>query len=451
MKLFVIGSDVPFQHHGEEGVTAVNIVSYQILKSLKLMSHDITLQIIFNRVHPDGSLSAAESQELQRLTEDGFTVLPPIYAGSYLNKRPVSAIETIGKRLRILTCHGRVSDHYPATRVGPLARERIRASGCDAILTLWSPEGTAATYGFRDIPKVSYQADPDYHPVEVRLKDHELFSGTTGYLPTADNLSARVRLILHRWWLAGFKKAHLRMMRDVDAIATIAAGNANFYRTQGHPRSIYARNTWFDPAQNGTGLGTSNPHSQGDRRTVKIIGHAGNLNATGTTYGLKFLLVDLLPILEKIMDGIDYRIHIIGGGQIAPVLQPRLQHPKIIVRGFVKNLDSELRSSDIFLLLNNAGTYKAAFTRMIMAWSMGLCLIAHGNSHEAIPEVAPAQNVLVGNTPLEVAQQIRLAATDPAVNQRIRREGRTTYEKYFAPQIVARTLHEELVRLAGAG
>jgi hypothetical protein len=104
-------------------------------------------------------------------------------------------------------------------------------------------------------------------------------------------------------------------------------------------------------------------------------------------------------------------------------------------------------SGDVFLMMNNAGSYKAAYTRHMVAWSMGLCLIAHSDSQKAIPEIEHGKNALLGSTPEEIAQLVRLAVTDRDLNERIRQGGRETYEKCFTPRIVVETLCQKMKAL----
>ena len=127
-------------------------------------------------------------------------------------------------------------------------------------------------------------------------------------------------------------------------------------------------------------------------------------------------------------------MHVIGGGDVVPSLKPFLKQDRLVMRGFVKDLDKELRSSDVFLFLNNAGPHLANFTRHVIAWSMGLCLVAHANSRKTLPEMTHMENALIGNTPEEIARMVYLAATDKDVNLRIRRQGRLTFERHFAPR-----------------
>lgn len=437
MKIFLFGSNVPYRSHDQEGVTAVCTVLYELIRGLLQLDHEIVLQLIFNKFRKEDFLQSSEKNELDHLSKLGVTVLDPLYLEKHMGQSKSSTHSKCLERLLwLVTGRASIKDFYPAIDLKNLVSDRIRSARVDAILTIWSPEGVAATYGFHGLPKIVYQGDVDFIPSQVRLKVRTLFNGR----PAAKTVE--VSRWRHLWRerirMIRFRQAHLRLMQDVDVIANVTASNADFYKKQGHPRSIYVQNTWCDSEIGSAHL---------DHPTIKIIGHVGYLDRTGSTYGLKFLLVDLLPALEEAMKGINYQIHLIGGGSVISSLQPFLKHPRVVVRGFVKDLDAELKSCDIFLMLNNAGSYQAAYTRHIMAWSMGLCLIVHENSRKAIPEIIPLSNALVGSTPSEIAKAIHLAATDKDLNQKIRQGGRMTYEKFFTPHHVAEALSEEALSL----
>jgi glycosyltransferase involved in cell wall biosynthesis len=231
-------------------------------------------------------------------------------------------------------------------------------------------------------------------------------------------------------------------MRGVDVIANVTASNAEFYRAAGHPGSVYVPNTWID-----SGFAETGPRPV--RRPYRIIGHAGYLNRTGSTFALKFLFAELLPELDKVMGELEFEVVIAGSGKIPTALQPYVNHKRIVLKGFVEDFDAELRTSDVFLLLNNAGRYIAAYTRHMVAWSMGLCLIAHANSKKAIPEIEHMENALIAADAKELAGLVRAALIDADLNAKIRRGGRRIFEEHFSADKVARALSGHIERLAG--
>lgn len=425
--VFALVSDVPFRGSTDPQVTAVNVVCYALLAALRRRGCDVSLQILLDRA--EGTLRAAEEAERRHLEELGICVLPPL-------SRAVAAPPAQSPLRRLVRVlgpgSGAIERFYPALRLRAEVARRVRTRRADLALTLWSPEGVAASHGL-DVFRVAYQGDVDFVPAEVRIRDPDLFVGGGTRRWTQGLRQAR--------WLERFRRAHHRLMAGVGLIANVTATNADHYSALGHPASVYVGNTWTDAGA---------PHwreAGSPSRPARIVGHVGRLGQTGSSYGLRFLLRDVVPLLPAVLAGIPYEVHIIGGGEPVAGVRRLLDQPGVVRRGYVQDLDAELERADALLVLNNAGRYLAAYTRHVIAWSQGLALVVHAGSRKAVPEVVPGENVLMGETPQEVAEAIRVAVADPAANERVRRGGRRTYERSFTPDVVAGRVFEEVGRV----
>lgn len=416
MKIFFLAGDVPWENSTVEGVSAVHIQLDKVLKAFLTLGHEITFQIIFSIYHPN-TLDESETKQLDRIQKLGVSISPPIFSNAYTqNSNASSTALNFQKYLRLIFNQSNISDFYPGSALKSQISERIASSGCQIAFIFASYEGIAAMHQNHDIPKITYVGDIDFHPGEIRLEDYKLFY---------ENMPTWKRILL-KLWFSRFRQAHVKLMKDVDILVNTTASNSEFYEKVGHAKTFYAGPPWFDGA-------TKSDLKRNSNKTYpfRIIGYLGNLGNTASTYGLKFLLQDVLPILHRKLGSIDYEIHIIGGGQIKPELAPYLKQEKIVVRGWVKDLDQELKSCDLFLILDNAGRRLGTDTRTAVAWSMGLCIVAHQNSIKAMPEIKHLWNALVGGTPQEVADCICQAVTDPDLNLRLRQNGRKTYEEHF--------------------
>ncbi len=422
MKIFVISSNLPRPAHSEEGVTAIHIQLYELLTEFVKLGHKITLQVIFNRFH-ENHLSETEEKDILPLKTKSVDILEPIFSNSY-RKDLSNGICGRAREWSSLFTQPPMIFFYPSVKMEPVITERIRASGSDLVFTFGSPEGVGAVFHFNDIPKIAYQGDVDFHPDEIRFSDPQVFEKLVFWKQKLLDLK-----------LNRYKQAHWAVMSKIDAIANATFCNAAYYERHGHQNSLYVGPCWPDEGFRPR-FDEQNPR-QKHSGVVKIIGHVGNLANTGSTYGLKYLLQEIVPRLTSVLSGISYEVHIIGAGKIVPSLSNLLKQPNVLVRGWVSDLEHELYSSDVFLFLNNAGRLIAAYSRHLVAWSMGLCLIVHANSQKAIPEIEHLQNALVGETPDEIIKLIRDAVTNKALNRRIREGGRQTYEKEFSPQASA--------------
>ncbi len=440
MKILAFCDNIPFKQHNQPGVTAAHIVSHEILMGL----HRLGFTVMLQRLTPPTKSEAtpAERDEITYLEKEGIAVLPPLAIPEALTHKPRFGLQWIAASLLESTLAGKVEDSYNAVRLRHQVQRRVEETQPDAILTVWSPDAIAATDKAWRIPRIAYHGDIDFQPAWARSRDKWLF-----YSPSKVP-HAWITDLLERLQYAKHQRMHVRLMQGVDVIANVTASNASFYSRKGHRKSVYVGNTWPDPRHYVPQHRKPVNHLQ---RPVKIIGHVGYLNRTGSTYGLKFLLVDVMPRLENALKGLDYEVHIIGGGQMVPALQPYLNHPRIRLRGYVEDLDAELYSGDMLLLLNNHGRYVAGYTRHIIAWAMGLCLIVHANSQRAIPEIRHKENALMGSTANEVASAIALAATEHALNLKVRAGGRATYEKHYTPRVVAQKLANEITGAIAVG
>ncbi len=428
MNILLLAGIVPFRTHGEPGVTAAHIVTRALIDQLGALGHKVTLQCILHQARPAGELKDAERRELEDAKTKGIGVLPPLFLSEHFRRKPerLRSLRMIGNTKKAL------AHFYPGFCLRSIMQDRLRAGDYDVVVPVWSPQGVAATHGL-DVPRVAFHGDIDFEPSLCRLVlDPALFQNELSLLNPVSVMAYLDRQLRVRM----FRKAHMALMAKVDALANITARNAEFYDQHGHPKSVYTRNIWVDG-----GAPAVRERKEGP---INIIGHVGYLDKTGGTYGLRFLLEGVVPALEKTMAGKDYEVQIIGGGEMMPALRPLAKHPRIRLRGFVEDLEAELAQSDVFCLFNNVAPYKAAYTRHLVAWSNGLCMVAHADSKLAIPELEHRRNVLLADNAEDAARSIAEAAMNAELNRQIRLEGRKTYEECFTPEIVAKRLEEVL-------
>ena len=433
MKIFLLTSAVPFRSHGAPGVTALHVVTRALLEELRSRGHTIVLQYLFDQSRTVLQLSASEEAETKQLRESGIDVQPPLFVAGHLQRDTKRF-----RSLRLLMNPKYALEYfYPGSLLRSEVCSHIQAAAPDVILPLWCTQGVAATHGCKAAPRVAYHGDIDYEPSLARsVKDYALFHAakSAGIFTLFGRLDRMLRIAL-------FRRAHLRLMQGVDAIANITARNSDFYRAHGHTHSFYVGNTWVD-----SGKPIQKECSSGP---IKIIGHVGYLDRTGSTYGLRYLLRDVMPSLRQAMASRPFEVHIIGGGEPFPEIKRLLQQPNIVRHGFIADLESELRCADLFCLFNNAGPLRAANTRHLVAWASGLCLVAHQRSKEAIPELEHMRNCVLVDHPKEAGILLARAAVDAALNTALRYAGRETYEHNFTPAIVGGKLEKILKETIG--
>jgi len=168
----------------------------------------------------------------------------------------------------------------------------------------------------------------------------------------------------------------------------------------------------------------------------KIVGNIGAQWATGNTFAMAFLARELLPELDRLL-GREYEVHLYGTGHLLGYATEVDRHPRVVNRGYVDDIDGEIRSAKVFLLANNSHPdYVVGHTRVLHAWSLGACLVAHRRMATAMPEIVHGENALLGDTAAEMAGHVQAVIADDDLRRRIADGGRRTWEREFQPDVV---------------
>jgi glycosyltransferase involved in cell wall biosynthesis len=116
------------------------------------------------------------------------------------------------------------------------------------------------------------------------------------------------------------------------------------------------------------------------------------------------------------------------------------------MRGWVSDINAEIVQSAVFLVLTNVYGFNVGNTRILLAWSLGACIIAHSSSAFSMPELVHGENILLGETADEIAELVVRAIRDPGLRQRIGRGGYNTFCNYYRSEIVVPMMLEEIDR-----
>lgn len=429
MKLFLVLSCAP-RLDGE----AIEVVSCEVVRHASRLGHDLLLQVILRDARAS-AVSVRAEEALQRLTIPRCKVLPTLYLEdvrrTFSRWRP---LDLCCKAVLVLS----ESHLFPASRLQKVIEQRVVASQAEALLSVWSWEALAATYRISHVPKFVYYGNPDHLPVDARLRNPELFG-----IPIV-SLWDRLRLLIERFLNWRRKRLHIKMMNHCEVVANNSILDAAFYKTHGHQRSIYLQNMWPE-MERGSAVGCLAKNG-----SVKIIGNVGNLAATGNTFGLDYLGRRLFPLLESRFGQCPFEVHLLGKGPARESVSRYLTDRRIVFRGWVDNINSEIQTSDAFLVLTNANKdFLVGNTRILLAWALGACVVLHANSGQAMPEIQHGENVLMGRTPDEIADLIVRASEDRELRTKIGEGGFRTFQTYYRSDVVVQkmlTLVEDLVR-----
>lgn len=433
MRILLLLSAIPCDQ-GE----AIEVVSHEVARLMAAAGHEVFVQALIREGWSEASAGRKRHAEERLAGQPGLRLLPIIYLGDLLptRSRLGTALDHMAGILRSLPGLRRAVNPYlfPAVAAKPALAEGMRTIQPDVIVSVWSWEALAASYDIPGVPKFVYYGNPNHKPPEAQFRHPALFDIDTC------GLRGRFKFGLLKLLNRAREIQHLRMMAACEATANNALIDARYYTDMGHPRSIYLQNMWPDaataPVFGGAAAGGE----------MHICGSVGNLGATGNTFGLNYLGAELMPRIRARLGDEPVAIDIFGGGRARAAVAAVLTDPAIRLRGWVDDINSEIIASAAFLVLTNAYGFNVGNTRILLAWSLGACVIAHTSSALSMPEMVHGENILLGETPDEIADLVVQVLRDHPLRERIGRGGYQTFCQYYRSETVVPRMLAEIER-----
>jgi glycosyltransferase involved in cell wall biosynthesis len=391
--------------------------------------HQLIVQVLIREGHSTLIDERFLSTQSKLAELNNVELLSVIYLGDMQQKksRLFSLLEYVGTVVSCLPPFNRIINPYffPGMLAKNEVRKRVNVALPDIILSIWSWEALSATYDITGVPKFVYYGNPNHKPLESQMRFPELFD-----IPTSGFVN-RLRFALYRLFNKARELQHLKMMAQCEVTANNSIVDVQYYSNAGHPHSIYIQNMWPEDPKG--------PIYGGDITSddsIRLVGSVGNLGATGNTFGLNYLGGKLAPELEAQLETDNLLINIYGGGEPRSTVKKVLHRNSIVLCGWVDDLVKELHHSHAFLVLTNVDGFIVGNTRILLAWSLGSCVIAHSNSALAMPEIKHMENTLLADTPQELAELIIQVSKDDELRKRIGRGGYETFKKYYMSDVV---------------
>jgi glycosyltransferase involved in cell wall biosynthesis len=413
MKLLIISAIWPSRSHSTR---AANIVIYEMLRALAKNQSGVEIGLL---VVTDGVRNECVDNEIiEELKKSGVDILDNILL------EPIPR-RNIPERFFSMP---NIADKYPQYNHRGKIQELSFTWGADAVLIPWSEW---LTHACSDIPliKFAYYGNPDPKSALAQLALTKKF----GKRSTAFCLLQLIKIKI-------FEFIHINAMKKYEILGNVAKNDANYYTKKGHPNSFYIQNIWIPPIFKNA----LNFQKKVKEAPIKIIASIGKLGGTANTYGFLYLGKEILPLLEKRLEGINYEVHILGAGKPQDYVLRALDSSRVIWRGYVDDIDSEIANADVFLCVNNATQYKVGHTRYLHAWSLGAPVVAHTDASLSMPEIKHMETALLGSNALEIVNSIALLLEDENLRKKICNGGEQAYLKYFQSDKVASIIIDKL-------
>jgi hypothetical protein len=411
MHLALLSSIHPSFGHARAG----NLVLATLLEELGRAGHRVSLFTACCANDPD-------REALDRLRAAGVTHAADLTAETMQEPR-LSGLASDLRTLRKAYLP-KASDDFPRFSDPSASARSIAAGGAEAAILFWDSWLEQLVAALKPLPVVGYLAKPR---TASSLSAAES-SPATGFAGAKQKVLVRI--------LRNQEARHLERLRGLGAATNICALDAKYYSEHG-VRCDYLPNTWPDAF--GPDWRARRERAEAERGKVAVLANIGSVNGTGNLFGLRYLAGQVMPALGAAASS-RMEISVCGGGRMQAPLAESLAAQGVLVRGFVDDIDGEVLSNRVFLLLNNAGPYTGGYTRVVYAFSSGACLVAHRRLAESMPEVEHGKNALLGSTPQEIAALLERAAGDVQLVRKLGEGARETYERVYRPATVAGAL-----------
>lgn len=287
----------------------------------------------------------------------------------------------------------------------------------DVVVAHGTPAVTAAhTLPF---PKLALVSDPP--GLSRRLR--------TRYEPTHPWRLGRDEL-LYRLGAAAYAlradRRILEILRRYDSVGVFAAHHAAWAAKHGV-------NAWYasSPIADAAGPAWRERRAAqppNERPRILMIGH---LRGISTISGLRVLVRDVLPGLDRRLGAGGYEVHVVGDYEPPPSLRQALGHPALRLRGHIEPPDEEFLRADVLLVPTPVRT--GPRIRILTGFSFGCCVVAHEANRLGIPALAHGENALLGESD-RLAELTVSALRDPELRERLGAAGRRLYETRFTAQ-----------------
>lgn len=187
------------------------------------------------------------------------------------------------------------------------------------------------------------------------------------------------------------------LIKNLNGISMVNKRNYNYFKKIRKNNIFYTPNMW---------VYKNHKTIKKKFKKLKIVISMGPLNRTGNKFSIFYFFKKFYPILKKNIISQNFEIHIFGDKNI-PISLLKYIDEKIKIRGYVKNIDKELKSAFILLNLNSQDkNFTISNTRILHCWSLGLNVITHINQKTAMPELINRKNILLGSDDLSLVKNI---------------------------------------------
>ena len=320
---------------------------------------------------------------------------------------------------------------FPWAKLQPEVQKKLKDINPDAVFC-YHFDALSAVYNSNVAPIMAGVGDLWHLPIFYRWKAEK------------DSVKKYLRGALSQLsYMKASESLMTEMLRPCAKSGAFAAHYAEWLRKRkGLSDALYLRTPAHDPV-GGKWREIKDNHSKG--RTKPKILMIGDISGTAARYGLRLLVKEVLPVLEKKYGQEGIEVHLVGGGKLDKEFELLYDLPYVKMRGRIVPPDKEFLSSDILFVPTPITL--GIRVRIIAGFSYGSCVVTHKANTAGIPEVEHMKNALVADTGIGLANEITRAIEDRKLRRGIEKNARGTYEKYFSEISAAEDIVKNIEKL----
>ncbi|MBI4243136.1 MAG: glycosyltransferase [Planctomycetes bacterium] len=415
MHIFFVGEEIPF--NGESGSC---IHGWAMIQYFLSAGHKVTAI-----VNPPGWESEYRDEHIKNLSSIGVRVV------SLYNVAPVRP-----KRLRLLRIlNPKIKDYYHTvvykqeiSNVIEKCIDKLRPH----IIVAFGLPAICVTQGIKTVPRIAPICEDPFILILGMLRYGTSFMGGVGFL--RKYCKYFVNLVnSHR-----VLKQIIKVYTECQVYGQVAINYVETFRKLGASGCKYYKSPYIDTI--GKDWKELKERAQAKNKKTKII-MIGKVS-TPTYLHYKILTDNILLRIDEKLGKDTYEIHLIGRVTIPPEYKKGLNHPSIILRGYVNDIKEDFLSADILLVPTpiNLGIR----SRIIVGLSYGCCIVTTIFEKDGRPELNHMENCLIANSVQEIPELIIMALNDKQLRKKIEYNARMTYEKNFMPQVAIQEMEDDM-------
>jgi glycosyltransferase involved in cell wall biosynthesis len=395
MKIFFIGSDIPYP-----GYTGGSVVNWSIVEYLSSQGHNITLfcdapRDDWNEIDKD-----IKDKMYKNLNKINCNI---VYLKNLRSKKKNFLKKLFSNKIENYLPECNYSD-----QIEKIILDKVNELQPDCFIV----EGSAAVHHVRNIKikKIAWSIYPATQLNNIRSK---LVKKT---------LLNIIKIIINYFKVPIFQKTLINQFNKIDIKFTVSKDWSDLLKKEGLKDVKHIMPPFYDASK----LIKKNTETKRSYYKIVILGLKSTVNLSQFEVLRKYVF----PEIEKNTFQDNVQFHFIGINE-ADLPHDFKNKKYIVARGFIEDVLTEIRDSDLYFCVT---VYPLGFrSRLCEALSLGACILTSKFDQVSIPFLKNNENCfIVDDIENTGVRLINILNDDANINNQIRKNARSSYVNYLS-------------------